>query len=157
MLDILKTFLNGLAGPAESVPASRPDDPRLAAAALLVHAVRVDGAVDPDEKAVIERILAERFDLDAAAVATLIDDASAAEREAVDLYRFTSLLKRRLDPEGRLATVEMLWEAVLADGNLHEFEDNVVWRIAELLDVGTRDRVLARKKVEARRGSAESD
>ncbi len=35
----------------------------------------------------------------------------------------------------------MLWEIVLADGVLHEFESNLVWRASELLGVSTQDRV----------------
>ncbi len=35
----------------------------------------------------------------------------------------------------------MLWEVVMADGVIHEFESNLVWRTAELLGVSTRDRV----------------
>jgi hypothetical protein len=30
---------------------------------------------------------------------------------------------------------------------VHEFEENVVWRVAELLGVSTRDRVLLRREV----------
>ena len=44
----------------------------------------------------------------------------------------------------------MLWQIVLADGVLHEIEDSVVWRIAELLGVETRERIRLRQKVEAK-------
>jgi uncharacterized tellurite resistance protein B-like protein len=40
----------------------------------------------------------------------------------------------------------------MADGVLHEFESNLVWRAAELLGVSTRDRVRLRKLVESRMG-----
>jgi len=46
---------------------------------------------------------------------------------------------------------------VLADGVVHEFEANLVWRAAELLGVSTRDRVLLRKAVEARTGFNSED
>ena len=73
-----------------------------------------------------------------------------AKSESVDLYQFTSVLCRALDQEGRKRIVEMLWEVVLADGVVHEFEANLVWRAAELLGVSTRDRVSLRKAVESR-------
>jgi uncharacterized tellurite resistance protein B-like protein len=82
----------------------------------------------------------------------LIDEAWESEREAVDLYRFTSVLKRRLDEEGRVEVVAMLWEMANADGDLHEFEENVVWRVAELLGVSSRQRVSLRHA--ARRGAS---
>lgn len=148
MFDIIKAFLSDLSREAPAVDPA--DEPRLAVAALLAHVVAIDGAVGAAESETYRRVLARHFDLDPQATADLVASAREADQEAVDLYRFTSVLKRRLEPESRLAVVEMLWEVVLADGTLHEFEDNTVWRIAELLDVGTRDRVLIRKRVEAR-------
>ena len=41
---------------------------------------------------------------------------------------------------------------VYADGELHELEDNVVWRIAELIHVERNDRIALRQRVETRRG-----
>ncbi|WP_428688058.1 TerB family tellurite resistance protein, partial [Roseibium sp.] len=69
------------------------------------------------------------------------------DEEAVDLYGFTSVLKRTTDEAERLAIVEMMWEIVYADGHVHEFEDNTIWRVAELLGVSTRDRMSLRHKV----------
>jgi uncharacterized tellurite resistance protein B-like protein len=43
--------------------------------------------------------------------------------------------------------VENLWEVVYADGASHEFEENLVWRVAELLAVNRRDRIAARRQV----------
>ena len=65
--------------------------------------------------------------------------------ESVDLFGFTNVLCRELDQDGRKRVVEMLWEVVMADGVIHEFESNLVWRTAELLGVSTRDRVTLRQ------------
>ena len=48
---------------------------------------------------------------------------------------------RSVDEAGRLRIVEMMWELVYADGQVSEFEDNVVWRAADLLGVSSRDRI----------------
>ena len=146
MLDALKNFINELTGDA---PSTRVDsaDYQLAAAALLVHIASIDGDFDEDERARIQQLVEARFGLSAAAARQLIEAAWASEREAVDLYRFTSVLKRRLDADGRLAVVGMLWDMAHADGAVHEFEENVVWRVAELLGVSTRDRVMLRREV----------
>jgi len=77
-----------------------------------------------------------------------VEDAVAAEREAVDLYRFTSVLKRRTTEEERVRIIENLWEIVFSDGKSHEFEENLVWRVAELLGVHRQER-LARKRAVA--------
>ena len=55
-------------------------------------------------------------------------------------------VKRTLDDDGRKEIVEMLWDVAFADGAIHEFQANTIWRIAELLGVSTRDRVLLRQR-----------
>jgi uncharacterized tellurite resistance protein B-like protein len=82
----------------------------------------------------------------------LIREAEVREHDAVDLYRFTSVLCAQLDQEGRKQIIEMLWEIAMADRVVHEFESNLVWRVAELLGVSARDRVLLRKTVASRLG-----
>ena len=45
----------------------------------------------------------------------------------------------------------MMWELVYADGQVSEFEDNVVWRAADLLGVSSRDRIELKHR--SRRGN----
>ena len=71
----------------------------------------------------------------------MIASATRAEGEAVDLYHFTSVIMRSVNEEGRLRIIEMMWELVYADGQVSEFEDNVVWRAADLLGISSRDRL----------------
>jgi uncharacterized tellurite resistance protein B-like protein len=122
----------------------------IAAGALLVHAGAIDGNFDSTERRKVKALLQNRFDLEPKEVKRLFQDAEASERDSVDLYRFTSVLCRQLDQDGRKRIVEMLWEVVMADGVVDEFESNLVWRVAELIGVSTRDRVILRKTVEAR-------
>jgi uncharacterized tellurite resistance protein B-like protein len=79
-----------------------------------------------------------------------VAEATAAEHEAVDLYHFTTLINRTLDEEGRRRVVEMMWEIVFADGRVSEFEDNLLWRAADLLGVSSRERIELRQLVAAR-------
>lgn len=136
-------------GAADSVDMNE-EEVRLAAAALLVHATVVDGNVDRREGQVLRDVLERRFELDHGQAGRLIKEAAKVEKEAVDLYGFTSVLTQRLDRPGRLKIVEMLWEVVIADGVIHEFEANLVWRASELLGVTSRDRVILRQRVEDR-------
>ncbi len=77
----------------------------------------------------------------------LIADATLVEGEAVDLYHFTSVIMRSVDETGRLRIIEMMWELVYADGNVSEFEDNIVWRAGDLLGISSRDRVNLKHRV----------
>src|SRR5216684_3284823 len=80
--------------------------------------------------------------------------ATLVEGEAVDLYHFTSVIMRSVNEEGRLRIVEMMWELAYADGQASEFEDNVVWRAADLLGVSSRDRIDLKHRVAGRQPAA---
>ena len=147
MLDSLKNFLSELTGGEKHPDRFEQNDYRLAAAALLIHASTIDGNMTGSEREKLHALLKSRFELDDAATEELIDVSTLAENEAVDLYRFTSLINRTLDEAGRLGIVEMMWEMIFVDGRVNEFEDNLMWRVADLLGVSSRDRIALRRRV----------
>ena len=130
-------------------PASRFDenDYRLAATAILVHAARIDGQFAETERERLRTLLEDRFGLDETDAAELLAEASELEREAIDLFQFTSQLNRALDEKGRARLVEMMWKIAFADGVISEFEDNLIWRAADLLGVSRRERIALRNRV----------
>ena len=123
------------------------NDYRLAAVALLVHAAGIDGDVSQRERDKLHAVVKRRFNLDDRLADELIDKATAAEHEAVDLYHFTKLLTRVLDEEGRAKIIEMMWEIVYADGERDELEDNLLWRAADLMGVSPRERIELRQRI----------
>ena len=146
MFDIIKKFVSDLSDSDEPETFIH-DKMQLAEAALMYHVIAVDGVIRDEEKAKMAELLSEQFDLSEEETKSLTIEAKTAEQEAIDLYKFTSILKRALKEEDRIKIIEHLWEMVFADGVLHELEDNVVWRIAELLAVDSRNRVLLKQRV----------
>lgn len=130
----------------------REEELRLAAAALLVHATAIDGEVATEERRKLKALLQTHFGLGDDEARRLIREAIVRDHGAVDLHRFTSVLYAQLDQDGRKQIIEMLWEIAMADRVVHEFESNLVWRVAELLGVSARDRELLRKTVASRLG-----
>jgi len=155
MLDTLREFISDLVSPSAGEARAFDDtDYRLAATALLVHVISLDGAPTEVEKRKLHSVLESRFKLDPGTADQLIASATLVEGEAVDLYHFTSVIMRSVDEEGRLRIVEMMWELVYADGQVTEFEDNVVWRAADLLGVSSRDRIELKHRVAAASSAA---
>ena len=128
------------------------NDYRLAAAALLVHAAGIDGSTAEVEQKKLHDVLKQRFDLDDVAVDELVAEATQAEQQAIDLYKFTARLNRSLNEAGRARVVEMMWQIVCADGVITEFEDNLIWRAADLLGISRTERIALRERVMASRG-----
>lgn len=123
------------------------DDLKLAAAALLVEAAVMDGNFDDAERTVVTRLLTERFTLDAAEVQELLSQAEATIANANELYTLTRTVKDNFEHTERIGLIEMLWEVAYADGELHDYESNLVRRLAGLLYVSDRESGEARNRI----------
>jgi uncharacterized tellurite resistance protein B-like protein len=158
MLDGLRQFIADVVSPLAH-PDRAFDDTgyRLAATALLIHVISIDGEPSELEKRKLHSLIESRFGLDPGTADHLIASATLVEGEAVDLYHFTSVIMRSVNEEGRLRIVEMMWELVYADGQVSEFEDNVVWRAADLLAVSSRDRIDLKHRIASRQSAPVAD
>ena len=154
MLQSIGEFITNISRGGE-IKSFDEDDYRLSAAALLVHVAVSDDSFDEKERAVLVDALTQRFDVEAGDADALIESATKADRESVDLYQFTSMINRALDDEGKKKLVEVLFLIGYADGKLSEFEDNIVWRASELLHVASQDRVEIRRRIRATIGDRE--
>ncbi len=132
---------------------SRYDDGdyRLAAAALLLHVAGIDGNVSDVERDKVHAVIKQHFNLDDDATDELVAEAAEVEQKSIDLYQFTVRLNRSLDETARARIVEMMWQIVFADGIVTEFEDNLIWRAADLLGVSRHERIALRERVAAQR------
>ena len=158
MLDGLRQFIADVVSPeAQQDRAFDDNDYRLAATALLVHVVSLDGEPSAKEQRKLHSLIESHFGLDGGSADRLIADATQVEGEAVDLYHFTSVIMRALDEEGRKRIVQMMWELVYADGQVTEFEDNVVWRASDLLGIAQRDRIDLKHAVADRSGEVKDN
>jgi uncharacterized tellurite resistance protein B-like protein len=152
MLDGLRQFIADVVAPSGEGRRFDETGYRLAATALLIHVVSLDGVPSEVETRKLHSLIESHFALDRGSADRLIAAAMRVEGEAVDLYHFTSVIMREVDEAGRQRIVEMMWELVYTDGEVSEFEDNVVWRAADLLGVSSRDRIELKHRVAAARG-----
>ena len=158
MLDGLRHFIADVISPTAHETRSFDDTGyRLAATALLIHVISLDGEPSEVEKRKLHSLLESRFELDPGTADQLITAATLVEGEAVDLYHFTSVIMRSVDEEGRLRIIEMMWELVYVDGEVSKFEDNVVWRAADLLGVSSRDRIDLKRRIAGQQSTAVAD
>jgi uncharacterized tellurite resistance protein B-like protein len=151
MLGDIKRLFAELRGGGKHSSHFGDEDCRVAAAALLVHVATLEHDLTGPARQKLASLLGTQFSLTDELTDELIEAAVAADREAVDLYHFTHLLMRTVDEKGRLRVVEMMWEMAFADGAISEFEDNMMWRAADLLAVSAHDRIALR--LQAARGT----
>jgi uncharacterized tellurite resistance protein B-like protein len=133
-------------------PARTAPDLRLSVAVLLLEAARQDDHFDVRERAVIADMLSRRFDLTAEQCAALMAQGEAQASQMVQLHGHTSAILEQMDEAGRIGMIEMLWRVAYADGVLDPEEDLLIRRVAGLIHVSDRDRVLARQRALAQPG-----
>jgi uncharacterized tellurite resistance protein B-like protein len=141
------SFLQSLSGDS---PAPEPDSVVVAIVALALHVIQADGIIRDVENDVLETAIRSYFNLSKGEFEAMLKAAKREEEDAVDLFRFTSRINRALDQHQKAEFIAMLWQIVHADNDRNELEDHLVWRIAELIGVSDRDRVVLRQEAEDR-------
>lgn len=142
--------LSDLFSPQTPDSTLRPEDSRVALAALLVRVARSDNDYDPREMEAILGVLMQRYGLSEVEAKDLRSAAETLESQAPDTVRFTKAIKEAVPYEDRETVVEALWTVVLADGSRDHEEDGLMRMVVNLLSVNDRDSALARQRVIAR-------
>lgn len=137
---------------ADAAAAGHADKLQVATAALLIEAAEMDADFGAEERATISELVERRFGLSPEESHALLQAAGEQVEQSVEVYSFTREIKNAFSPEERTEMMEMLWEVVYADGELHDLEASLMRRLAGLLHVSDRDSGLARKRVLARYG-----
>ena len=104
-------------------------------AGLLIEAAMADGVLDQDERASISHALTSQLDLSDEEVASIIDKAVVAHEDRIEIHSLVRAIRSETDAEDRIAIMEMAWMVVLADGQMHEYEAQLMRRLAGLLFV----------------------
>ncbi len=158
MLNRVKEFLlDRQADPAVAETGHTEEELRLAAAALLVEAARMDESFDGDERDRIVELVRWRFGLSGEEASLLVDRASQASTRATQLHGFAHPIREAFDAGQRIRLIEMMWDVACADGELHPMESHLIRRVGGLLFVDERDSGAARKRAMARHGLTETN
>ena len=122
------------------------DPVKLASAALLARAAWLDGNLDAAEETALNRLMVERFSINETEAQAIITEATEDVDNGNDIYKYTKVVRNSFDNAERVALMEMLWQIVYSDGELHDFEATLMRRLAGLLYVDDRESGAARKR-----------
>ena len=100
---------------------------------LMIEAANTDGEVTQEELNKISHSLINVFKEDPTAVEVSLTKAFENKDNSKSLYYYTSKLNKSFSNENKIKLIEVLWEIILADNELHDFETNLIRRLAGLL------------------------
>lgn len=145
-----------LQGEGEVVRENRFERVQVATCALLLEVAHSDGHYQTVEAKIVSDLLAEKFNLSAAAVADLIDYSQGHREDSLDLFQFAREVNAHFSREEKLDVMEGVWRVIYADGTLDKYEDALARQLATLLRLDHKDvidrklKVLAAVKAAAR-------
>ena len=102
---------------------------------LMIEAANTDGNISQDEVNKISYSLINIFKEQPKDVEGAISKALKNKDNAHSLYFYTSKLNKTFSHEKKLLLIEVLWEVILSDNEIHDFESNLLRRLAGLLYV----------------------
>ena len=100
---------------------------------LLIEAANTDGRITQDELNKISKSLINVFREDPKKVEESLVKALANKDNSKSLYYYTSKLNKFFSNEKKIMLIEVLWEVILSDNEIHDFETNLIRRLAGLL------------------------
>ena len=113
---------------------------------LMIEAAYTDGHIDRSELNKIKLSLINVFSEDPMEVNLVLEDAVKNKNNSKSLHHYTSFINKNFDEEKKLLLIEALWEIVLSDGEIHDFESNLIRRLSGLLYISDIDSGNARKR-----------
>ena len=113
---------------------------------LMIEAAFTDGKIEESELKKIKFSLVNVFDEDAEEVDLVLNQAIKNKNNSKSLHYYTSFINKNFNNDKKILLIEALWEIVLSDGEIHDFESNLIRRLAGLLYISDVDSGNARKR-----------
>ena len=142
MLNLLKNILNN----QNSIEEKESNNNLELLCGLMIEAAYTDGSIDKNELSKITKSLVNTFNEDAKDVDLMLKEAVKNKNNSKSLHHYTSFINKNFDDDKKLLLIEALWEIVLSDGQIHDFESNLIRRLAGLLYVSDVNSGNARKR-----------
>ena len=102
-------------------------------AGLMIEAANTDGNISQIELDKISNSLINTFKEERAEVEKVLNDAIDDKDNAKSLHYYTSKINKSFTDEKKFVLIETLWEIILSDNQIHDFESNLIRRLAGLL------------------------
>ena len=113
---------------------------------LMIEAAYTDGHIDKNELNKIKSSLVTIFEEDPNEVDLILENAIENKNNAKSLHHYTSYINKNFEDNKKILLLETLWEIVLSDGKIHDFESNLIRRLAGLLYISDVNSGNARKR-----------
>ena len=142
MINLLKNILNN-----QNSTDNKDDNKNLELlCGLMIEAAYTDGQIDKNELNKIKLSLVNVFEEDLKDIERQLEEALKNKNNSKSLHYYTSYINKNFSEKKKILLIETLWEIVLSDQEIHDFESNLIRRLAGLLYISDVNSGNARKR-----------
>ena len=112
----------------------------------MIEAANSDGDIGSEEIKKIRETLINIFKENPEEVDSLLEQSIKNSNNSKSLYYYSSKINKNYSDEKKILLIEILWEIVLADGQVHDYESSIIRRLSGLLYISDINSGNARKR-----------
>ena len=127
-----------------STKAKAADRIPLATCALLLEMAHADSEFNEIEEQKIISILKTEFNLSENDANELLELSNLERKQSLDLWQFTNLINNSYSKEEKAKVLETLWRVIYADGKVDKYEEYLMRRLSNLLNMDHKDMIAAK-------------
>jgi uncharacterized tellurite resistance protein B-like protein len=142
LLSRLSDLLDRVIGPETSQDQNLP----LTAAALLMLVARIDGRVLAVEERALHALISARFKIPEDEIDRLLAAVDKAELELRDPSTLVRRIAQDMPVEERGHLLALAYRIAAVDGVVHDFEEDLIWRLGAQLGLTEADIASARER-----------
>ena len=124
------------------------NDKNFLIASILIECGYEDGDLSENEKIRISKILKKKLSLSTEDVNNIVKDALENNKKTVEIYSLIRDLREKLPHDEILTLFISMWEIVLIDDNIDDFEAALMRKLVGLFHITDRESAEARKQAE---------
>ena len=141
MINLLKNFFEN-----KEIDQNSEDSNLELLSGLMIEAANSDGDIGADEIKKIRETLINIFKENPEEVDSVLEQSIKNSNNSKSLYYYSSKINKNYSDEKKILLIEILWEIVLADGQVHDYESSIIRRLSGLLYISDINSGNARKR-----------
>ena len=142
MLKKIKEYISDLGNESSEIPNKEQKDKEIinnACAALLIESALADKVFNEEELISMRQTLNKVYKVDEKDIEELINESKKKVSESTSLYENTRLINDLCNYEDKIRLISNLWSIAFADQHLDKYEEYLIRKISDLLQVSHKD------------------
>ena len=141
MINLLKNFFEN-----KEIDKNSRDSNLELLCGLMIEAANSDGDIGAEEIQKIRESLTNTFKENPEEIDSVLERSIQNSNNSKSLYYYSSKINKNYSDEKKIKLIEILWEIVLADGQIHDYESSIIRRLSGLLYISDINSGNARKR-----------